>query len=60
MMEKLYEPFISGNEGGLGLGLSVCKRIVERSGGKIWAMQREGGGAVFSFTMPLADSIVES
>jgi signal transduction histidine kinase len=60
MMEKLFEPFVSGNEGGLGLGLSVCKRIVERSGGKIWAMQREGGGAVFSFTLPLADTKVES
>lgn len=60
MMEKLFEPFTSGNEDGLGLGLSVCKRIVERSGGKIWAMQREGGGAVFSFTVPLANPKFES
>lgn len=60
MMETLFEPFVSGNEGGLGLGLSVCKRIVERSGGKIWAMQREGGGAVFYFTLPLAHSKADS
>jgi signal transduction histidine kinase len=54
--DQLFEPFVSNNDGGLGLGLTVCRRIVERSGGRIWAGQRKGGGAVFRFTLPLADS----
>ncbi len=38
---------------GLGLGLAVCKGLVEAHGGHIWAENREGGGAVFRFTLPL-------
>ena len=53
--KKLFEPFVSTSEGGLGLGLAVCKRIVERSGGSIWAEDREQGGTRFTFTVPLAD-----
>ena len=53
MHDRLFQPFVSTSKAGLGLGLAICKRIVERSGGKIWAEQRPGGGAVFRFTLPL-------
>ena len=47
-----------GNEasaGGLGLGLAICKRLVEAHGGSIAVSDRPGGGARFSFTLPVGD-----
>jgi len=42
-----------GNEGGAGLGLTICRGIVTAHGGRIWVDQRSGQGAVFRFTIPL-------
>ncbi|MBV8363444.1 MAG: HAMP domain-containing protein [Candidatus Eremiobacteraeota bacterium] len=59
--ERLFERFFreepsrSRETGGSGLGLAVCRQIVVAHGGKIWAEQRNGGGARFSFTLPLAN-----
>jgi PAS domain S-box-containing protein len=41
--------------GGIGVGLAVCKRIVESQGGRVWAGERDGGGALVGFALPLSD-----
>lgn len=51
----LFQPFVSTSKDGLGIGLAVCRRIVERYGGTIWAEDRKGGGAVVRFTLPFAE-----
>jgi len=54
MAEKLFQPFAThGKAHGSGLGLSICKKIVEDHGGRIWAANGAQGGAVFSFSLPL-------
>jgi signal transduction histidine kinase len=51
--DRVFEPFVSTKESGLGLGLSICRRIVETHGGQIEAADRDGGGAVFTVRLPL-------
>jgi signal transduction histidine kinase len=52
---RLFEAFATfGKSSGTGLGLSICKRIVEDHKGRIEARAASGGGAMFSFTLPIA------
>lgn len=49
---RLFEPFVSSKDNGLGLGLSICKRLIEAHGGRIQGENDAQGGAVFTFTLP--------
>ncbi len=49
--DQLFQPFVTTKEAGMGVGLSICRTIVESHGGKIWAQNRPQGGAVFAFTL---------
>lgn len=58
-IERLFERFERGkmkSPSGIGLGLSICRGLVEAHGGEISARPRPGGGAIFSFTLPLEAS----
>ncbi len=52
--EAVFRPFASTKASGMGIGLSICRTIVEAHGGRLRAEPRPGGGAVFRFTLPLA------
>lgn len=49
--ENLFRAFNSSKDGGMGLGLSICRTIVEANGGKIWMEACPGGGTAFHFTL---------
>jgi signal transduction histidine kinase len=51
--EKIFEPFTSTKRDGLGVGLSICRSIIENHHGAIWAESAPTGGAVVSFTLPV-------
>jgi two-component system, OmpR family, sensor histidine kinase KdpD len=54
IFEKFYRPAGVVTTSGIGLGLTICRGIITAHGGRIWAEQRAGGGAVFHFTIPLS------
>jgi PAS domain S-box-containing protein len=52
-MDKLFDAFYTTKSGGMGIGLSVSRSIVERHQGRLWAEPNNGPGATFSFSIPL-------
>lgn len=53
-LETVFEPFWTTSDGGLGLGLAICRSIVEAHDGRIWAESNEQGGATFRVELPAA------
>jgi signal transduction histidine kinase len=51
-LEQVFAPFFTTKADGLGLGLNICRTIVEAHGGFMTVENREGSGAAFSFTLP--------
>lgn len=54
----LFQPFVTSKVNGMGVGLSICRTIIEAHGGRIAASPNAGGGTVFEFTLPFTDSEV--
>ena len=53
--EQLFHPFVTSKASGMGVGLSICRTIIEAHGGRITARSNVGGGTVFEFTLPFAE-----
>ncbi|MBN8874256.1 MAG: PAS domain S-box protein [Rhodospirillales bacterium] len=50
---QLFQPFVTTKREGMGIGLSVCRTIVEAHGGRLWAEPNPQGGTIFRFTLPV-------
>lgn len=57
---RLFQPFVSSKASGMGIGLSISKRIIEAHGGQISASRNDRGGATFRFSLPLARREISS
>jgi C4-dicarboxylate-specific signal transduction histidine kinase len=54
--DRLFDPFYTSKPGGMGMGLSICRSIIEAHGGRVWAAANAPQGAVFNFTLPVGEN----
>jgi signal transduction histidine kinase len=51
-LERVFEAFFTTKSSGTGMGLPICRSIIDAHGGRLWAEANEPRGAVFQFTLP--------
>jgi signal transduction histidine kinase len=56
-VDRVFESFYTTKPGGLGLGLSICRSIIEAHGGRLWASANVPRGVIFQFTVPAVEGI---
>lgn len=56
VVDRLFQPFVTTKEHGMGVGLSISRTIIEAHGGKLWVEQNKDGGACFRLTLPAGDN----
>ena len=54
-LDRVFDAFYTTKPSGTGMGLSICRSIIDAHGGKLWAETNEPRGAVFRFTLPGAE-----
>jgi hypothetical protein len=54
-LERVFEAFYTTKSGGVGMGLSICRSIIDAHGGRLWVEANGARGAVFQFTIPGAE-----
>jgi signal transduction histidine kinase len=55
-LDRVFDAFYTTKSTGVGMGLSICRSIIDAHGGRLWADANEPRGAVFQFTLPGAES----
>jgi C4-dicarboxylate-specific signal transduction histidine kinase len=59
LLDRVFDAFYTTKSTGVGMGLSICRSIIDAHGGRLWADANEPRGTVFQFTLPRADEVIE-